>query len=227
MAERPLAARPRVGVIVPASNGVLEEDLREHLGASAVVLGARVGGGHMLGEELLEAMAVEARTEVGKLAAADVAAIAYGCTSGSFFGGPGYERELTVDLQEAAGTIPLVTAAGALVEALTASAAAQVGFASPYPEDIHARGVAHVRAHGFEVTADACLGVADNHEIARLDDDTLGELVASVAAHADAVALSCTGLPTAGRVRRLREIAGVPVVTSNGSIAAALQRRCP
>lgn len=227
MAERPLAARPRVGVIVPASNGVLEEDLRQHLGDGALVLGARVRGGRELGEELLAAMAVDARAEVAKLVAAQPAVVAYGCTSGSFFGGPGYERELAGALQEAAGAIPLVTAAGALVEELSTVGARRVGFASPYPEDIHARGVAHIGAQGFDIAANACLGVGDNHAIAQVDDATLRALVTAVATHADAVVLSCTGLPTAGRVRQLRELAGVPVITSNGAIAAAAWRRCP
>ncbi|QBI20425.1 hypothetical protein ER308_13185 [Egibacter rhizosphaerae] len=218
-------ARSVVGLVVPASNAVIEEDVRRHLGGGTGVLAARVGGGHELDAELLSRMAEEAEVEVAKLVEARPGAIAYGCTSGSFFGGTTYEHELRERLAVAAAGIPLVTAAGAVTEALRATGALRVGFASPYPAEVHARGCEHVTVQGFSLAGDACLGIADNHVIAGLPDEDLIALVGRVGASADAVLLSCTGLPTADRIVQLEAAAGVPVVTSNRALAEALRTR--
>lgn len=212
-----------VGVVVPSSNAVLEEDLRALLGADFAVLGARVGSGTQLSHEVLTAMASESRREVGKLAHAEPLAIAYGCTSGSFFAGPGYDRQLQDELESSSEGIPVITATGAAVAGLRSLGADRIGFASPYPEAVHELGCRYFADEGFAIAADACLGVADNHRIAALDHATVERLVADVCARGiDAVFLSCTGLPSAAHLDRIRSAAGVPVLTSNLALANAI-----
>lgn len=209
-----------VGVIVPSSNCVLERELRSFLGDGANILGARVGSGQHLDDGLLLRMAEEAVREAAKLSLASPDVIVYGCTSGAFFGGPMFAEELGIRLQNAAGGIPVVNAASAAADSLQSLGARTIGLATPYSARMHQLCIDFYSEMGFDILADACLGLDTNEAIHQVSDTALNELVRDISSRKpDAVFVSCTGLPTAERLRALTEAVNRPVVSSNSALA--------
>src|SRR5205823_2099433 len=129
------------------------------------------------------------------LAAADVGVLAFGCTSGTLAHGLEFDLELARRLGAATG-VPVVTAAGSLVEALERLAVERVALASPYVPDLAARAAAFLEDAGFTVVGTACpeheltskgqrdLRPRDAHELALRADGP----------QAEAIVVSCTDL---------------------------------
>jgi hypothetical protein len=95
---------------------------------------------------------MNAEIEVGAryLATAKVDVIVYGCTTGSFFKGPGWDREMCGIIQRAAG-VPAVATSPSVVEALRAFGARRISVATPYPDWNNEKLRAYLEAHGFWV----------------------------------------------------------------------------
>src|SRR5438445_10817844 len=80
----------------------------------------------------MDRMNAEIESGAKYLATANVNVVAYGCTTGSFYRGPGYDRDMLQTISKAAG-VPAVAAAPAVVDALRHFAARRVSGATPYP----------------------------------------------------------------------------------------------
>src|SRR6266705_1970796 len=90
-----MAARRRIGVMVPSTNTTCEADFQLVLPRSYTVHGQRLWlTNDALGEEGMLRMNGEIESGARYLATANVDAISYGCTTGSFFKGPGWDREI-------------------------------------------------------------------------------------------------------------------------------------
>jgi maleate cis-trans isomerase len=219
--------RQRVGVIVPSSNTVVEPELAGLLPPALTMHVARVGmGGDLVAA--IGAMADDLLPEVRKLAQVEPSALAFACTSASFYDGEGSDVALCEQIAEAAGA-PATTATTAGVWALRELGVERVVFCSPYAADVHRRGVERFEAAGFDVVAGDHLGLSKNAEICTTAPEEVAALVRrSWVADADAVFVSCTGLPTADVLAPLSEELGRPVISSNAALArhvAALTAR--
>jgi len=221
-------SRGRIGAIVPASNVNLEPDFQLLLPAGVTAHFTRVGTydpdavPDVAEMEAFSAADVDAAAR--SLAAADVGVVAYGCTSGTFFGGASYDRELRDRVAAAAG-VPAVTAAGSLATALRRLGVERVALASPYVPELHARAEAFLEECGFEVVGSSCppepltsvgqraLRPADAYALAAEADSP----------RAEAIVLSCTDLRSVETIDAVERDRGKPVVTSNqGLVVAAL-----
>lgn len=213
----------RAGVIVPTTNTTFEDDharllprlrdthVRMHFGR------AEYPG--VLALDTLEAMVATAVDEARKLARARIDLVAYACTSGSFLKGVAYDADVQTALQEAASGLPVVTAASASVSALQAIGATKITFLSPYPPEVHERGVAYFREAGFEVVADATLGHNETRFIAASDAATVERLaMEAVAPGSEAVFISCTNFPAWRSIPRLEKELQIPVLSSNQAV---------
>jgi len=108
-----MAARRRIGVMVPSTNTTCEADFQLVLPRSYTVHGQRLWlTNDALGEQGMLRMNGEIESGARYLATANVDAISYGCTTGSFYRGPGYDREMLQTISKAAG-VPAVAAAPA------------------------------------------------------------------------------------------------------------------
>ena len=67
------------------------------------------------------------------LATAHMDVLAYGCTTGSFFKGPGWDDEMTAIMEKAAG-VPAVGTSPSVVKALRHVNAKRIAIATPYPD---------------------------------------------------------------------------------------------
>jgi len=213
----------RAGVIVPTTNTTFEDDYARWLpqlrATDLRIHFARAEYPGVLTVDNLEAMVATAVDESRKLARARIDLVAYACTSGSFLKGVVYDEEVQAVLQEASGGLPVVTAASASVTALKSVGAAKITFLSPYPPEVHARGVAYFKEAGFDVIADATLGHNETRFIAASDPATIERLaIEAVAPGSEAVFISCTNFPAWRSIPRLEKALQLPVISSNQAV---------
>lgn len=206
----------RLAVIVPSPNCVLEPDVLSLLPPGVSAHFARIGSQPALSMELLRDMADESVREAAKLTLTMPAAIGYGCTSGSFFKGEEYDRTLAERIADACGGVPVTTASTAAVVQLRALGVSTLAFCTPYEEYMHRLGVQYFTGQGFTIVGQANLGFAGQRDIQNLDHQTMRSLVLrGDSAAAEAVFVSCTGLPILSLLPELTEELGKPVLSSN------------
>jgi maleate cis-trans isomerase len=181
-----------------------------------------------LGEEAMIRMNGEIESGARYLATARVDAISYGCTTGSFFKGPGWDREM-IALIEATAGVPAVATSPSVVEALRAFGARRLSVATPYPDWNNQRLRAYLAAQGFEVLnleAEPTAARAGNQGINDQDPSVIVEFAARACRpEADALLCSCTAWRSVEAAEEIEQRTGKPVVTSNqASIWMTLRR---
>jgi maleate isomerase len=164
-----------------------------------------------------QAMAMGDRETVARctkdLLVVEPAAVAYGCTSGSFIGGLAGEAALIAAMVEA-GAPTAVTTSGAVIAAAHALGLKKVAVVTPYDEAVGAKLRAYLNDAGLEVTAHNDMGLTGRIWTVPY------EITAAVARRTaqgggDAVFLSCTNLRTYDLITSLEQELGIPVLTAN------------
>ncbi|WP_371224731.1 Asp/Glu racemase [Roseovarius sp. 2305UL8-3] len=212
--------RARIGVFVPFTNSNLEPDLAMMRPDGVSVHVARIGG--------YDEDEIPDEDQMASLGASDMAeplrmiqgvkpdVVMYGCTSATLAHGPAFDRELagTIRTQSGAQT---VTAAGALVHALTVLGVRRIGFASPYVASLNDRAIAFLGDEGFETVsrADVEGELSNDGQGALMPDDVFALGLRADAPEAEAMVLSCTDMRSLEVIERLEQALGKPVVTSN------------
>lgn len=214
-----MALRKRIGVMVPSTNTTFEADFQLVAPRDVTIHGQRLwltNGDE--GAAGMDRMNAEIESGAKYLATANVNVVAYGCTTGSFYRGPGWDTEMIALMERAAG-VPAVATSPSVVEALRRFGARRISVATPYPEWNNKQLRAYLEALGFEV-----LNVEGEPNAARsgnqgINDRDPEEVVAfaSRACRPDAEALlcSCTAWRSLEAVEELERRTGRPVVTSN------------
>lgn len=211
---------PRIGMLTPSSNTVLEPVTAAMLaGAPEVSLHVsrfrvtRIG----LGAD------DRAQFELGTilhaaelLADAKVDVISWNGTSASWLG---LERDRALaEAITAATGIPARTCVLSLVEILERVGARSLGIVSPYTEDVQARIVETYAAAGLSCPAERHLGLADNFSFGLVEPEAIGGLIREVAAAGpDAVTVLCTNMNGAG-VAAAAEIEDGPLMLDSVAV---------
>ncbi|WP_137389042.1 maleate cis-trans isomerase family protein [Rhodoligotrophos defluvii] len=208
--------RARLGLIYMASSTVMEPEFaamcppgvsfhtsRIHLPAPTVAGLDRM----MAGDE------VERCTR--ELASAPLHAIVFGGTSATFLHGLGWDREVCKRIAAASGGMAATTTSTASLKALRACGATRIVLATPYVDEVTARGRAFFEANGLNVLHAAGMGLDEDHAIGTVSTEQVYEFVRNAAVpDADAVFISCTNLRTIGAIAPLEEDLGMPVVSA-------------
>ena len=223
-----MSLRTRVGVMVPSTNTTFEADFQLVAPRDVTIHGQRLWlTNDAEGQAGMDRMNGEIEAGARYLATANVNVVAYGCTTGSFYRGPGYDRDLLATIEKAAG-VPAVAAAPAVVEALRHFGARRVSVATPYPEWNNQRLRAYLEASGFEVLnvdGEPRAAASGNQGINDHDPEEVVAFAPRVCRpEADALLCSCTAWRSVEAVAELERRTGKPVVTSNqASIWAAFR----
>ncbi|WP_037308754.1 Asp/Glu racemase [Ruegeria halocynthiae] len=212
--------RARFGVLVPFTNTNLEPDLAL-MGPPGVSLHvARMGG--------YDEDGIPDEIQMHNLGAADLDGplrllmgakpdvVFYGCTSATLTHGPEFDRDLAARIGATSGA-GTVTAAGALVHALTTLGAGRIGFASPYVPAINDMAIDFLATSGVEtIQRSEVSKTLDNEGQGALDPEAVFQLgLAADHPQADALVLSCTDMRSVEILARLEDAVGKPVVSSN------------
>jgi maleate isomerase len=223
-----MGVRKRIGVMVPSTNTTCEADYQMAVPRGITVHGQRLWlTNDALGEEGMNRMNGEIESGARYLATARVDVIAYGCTTGSFYKGPGWDREM-VELIQRTAAVPAVATSPSVVEALRFFGARRVSVATPYPDWNNQQLRRYLEAMGFEVLnieAEPVAARSGNQGINDQDPAVVVEFASRACRpEADALLCSCTAWRSVEAVDEIERRTGKPVVTSNqASIWASLR----
>lgn len=222
----PSRGRARLGIVVPFSNTNLEPDM-QMLRPDGVSLHFARAGGYDLDEvpdsDQMRQFALASLEEViDSLAATRPDAIIYGCTSATLAHGPEFDKQFARRISDMIGK-PAITAAGALVLALESLGVKQIGFSSPYVEQLNQEAIDFLAQSGFKTVSSAYVGSdLGNHGQGELTPDRVFELgLEADSEEAEAIVLSCTDMRAVEAIGELEEKLGKPVVTSNQALMFA------
>lgn len=225
-----MTTRRFVGLIVPATSRTLEADFQRVVPPEVVVLHERmwVGPVKPSGEHLRE-MNEDLERACRYIVRAQVDLAVYGCTSGSFLEGAGFDRRVIAKVQELVG-VPAIATAAAVVEALRALKVRRLTVATPYDDDVNRLMRRYLDGAGFEVLNIEGEPTLKNEEelgaISRQNPAVIAAFAQEVLeAGADGLLLSCTAWRALEIASELEQQIGKPVITSNqATIWLALKR---
>ena len=214
-----MSIRKRVGLLVPSTNTTCEADFQLAVSADVTVHGQRLWlTNETRSEDGMGRMNEDIESGARYLATARVDIIAYACTTGSFYRGAGWDREMT-DLIERTAGVPAVVTSPAAVEALNSIGAKKISVASPYSDWGNQRLRSYLETAGFSVLnveAEPVAAVAGQQGINDQDPEAIVEFASSVCLpEADALFCSCTAWRAMEAAEALEKATGKPVVTSN------------
>ncbi|MBX3567441.1 MAG: Asp/Glu racemase [Rhizobiaceae bacterium] len=180
---------------------------------------ARMRMKHVTRDELAAMDAQSDRCAL-ELSDARVDVLGYACLVAIMSMGHGYHRESQRRLHsvtvENGAAAPVVTSAGALVEALGVMGARRIALVAPYMKPLTRMVIDYIEAEGVEVVAHRALEISDNLAVAAHDPAKLPGIVQGLdLSGVDVVVLSaCVQMPSLASVARVEAMTGKPVVTA-------------
>ena len=206
------ATRARIGLIIPTSNRLSEEQFNRCAPEGVHIHTTRL---RMTGPNRIQPRDLprEVTYAAGLLADAKCDVIVFHCTGSSMEAGFEGEQRIVEEMASATGRRATSTAS-ALVEALHAVEARRLALISPYASNEHE--VTFLRAAGFEVVRDRAAALPGSDAFVTTPssfwvDATEHEADPLV----DAYLLSCTNIRSIEVIADLEQRLGRPVITSN------------
>jgi maleate isomerase len=216
----------RIGQIVPSSNITMETEIPAMLTARQLIRperftfhSARMRMKHVTKEELA-AMDGQSDRCALELSDARVDVLGYACLVAIMSMGHGYHRESQARLQkvtaENGAPAPVVTSAGALVEALGVIGAKRIAVVAPYMKPLTKMVIDYIEAEGITVVTHRALEISDNLKVAAHDPAKLPGIVAELdTSDVDAIVLSaCVQMPSLASVAKVEAVTGKPTLTA-------------
>lgn len=211
--------RAKIGLLVPATNAVMEDEFHALAPEGVVIATARMlHKGRQPGDtfaESLRKMSTDIPEAAVKISRISPDVVAFGCTSGSFLEGEIWNKKITKNLSDIVSPAKVVTTTSAVKNALRKLKLKKIAVVSPYPDDINNRLKAYLESQGFNVIrleTSYGLGLStfirsDNmayHLAKRIDGPDI-----------DGIFISCTDFRTIKILDILERDVGKPVVSSN------------
>lgn len=219
----------RIGVLVPFTNTNIEADMIRMCPEGASIHFTRMGGYDLAKIPDSDQMTAMGETNISEplrlIAAASPDVIFYGCTSATMAQGVNFDERLKTSIAATTGAF-CITAAGALIEALSALKVTKIGFASPYVRNVNDLAIKFLSDAGFQTVARSELEKSLNstEQGALTPDEVYTLAVQADSPETEAIVLSCTDLKAVDVVERLEAKTGKPVVTSNQAMMFALSQ---
>lgn len=206
--------RGRIGLMVPTGNSVMEPEFARMSPEGVSVHANRVYLKDVTPESLL-AMEGEVRASAEGLVEIRVGVLAFGCTSGSFVGGKGYDKRLIGRMQDATG-VSATTTTTAVLRALRLLGVQRISMATPYIDEVNALEVKFLAEHGIEVVKSAGGGIVHTPDIQECEPGVSFQRAREVDHdRAEAVFISCTGFRSVENLEKLEAELGKPVISAN------------
>jgi maleate isomerase len=216
----------RIGQIVPSSNTTMETEIPAMLTARQQIRperftfhSSRMRMKKVVKEELA-AMDAESDRCAIELSDARVDVLGYACLVAIMAMGTGYhrvsEKRLHARTVENDGPAPVITSAGALVDALGVIGAKRIVVVAPYMKPLTQLVIDYINQEGYDVIDHRALEIPDNLQVGRHDPARLPDIVSALDYRsADAIVLSaCVQMPSLPAIARVEAMTGKPVVSA-------------
>ena len=212
--------RARIGLIVPSSNTVSEQEVAALCPEGVAAYAARVlFEPTMDGLRAMKNHVERASLELSSEGICQI--IAFCCTVGSMLGG--YEREKEIiHLIEKSSGIPAITTTTAVSAALDTLNVKRIAVATPYTSEINENEKENLERRGYPVTD--IRGYHESIAPHELKNDMIGRLLPQTAYEmglkvngkdTQAIFISCTNFRAIEIIESLERKTGKPVISSN------------
>jgi maleate isomerase len=232
-----MSAMHRIGLLVPSSNTTMETEVPALLRAREAVRPEDTFSFHSarlrmedVTSERLRAMNEQTGRAATELADLRPDVVATACLVAIMAEGPGShhaaEAEIEAVLERERASAPVVSSAGALVDALHALGARRIGLVAPYLEELTRLVVAYLEDAGVEVADAISLEVPDNRAVAALDPRGLDDHWQRLDLRGcDALVLSaCVQLRSLEVLEEVERRSGLPTVSAATATTWAILR---
>jgi len=206
--------RGRIGLLVPSINTTMETEFWRIAPSGVSVHSARIAGGRHGTPEELRSMEEASKQAAREIAMVEPDVVVYGCTSGSFFEGPAWNKKISGQLTEIAKA-PTVTTAGAMAACLMAGGHKKVDIVTPYVQVTNERLKQFLKAHGIDVVQLGTFDMLDMFDHAKIQPEEIYRKVKDITTpDAEAVFVACTQLRALEVVDMLERDLGKPVYSA-------------
>jgi maleate isomerase len=216
-----VAVRARIGLIVLATDYTIEHEWRLIFQAlpGVALYQSRIYNDDKITPETLRAM--EPRiAEAARLIlpGAELASIAFGCTSASMAIGEDRVFERIAETRPSVAATTPVTAARAAFAALKAR---RIAVLTPYRADVNRIVAAYFQDRGLEVPVFGSFNEESDGKVSRISPASVKAGIREVLRHgeADAVFVSCTSVRLVEAAAAIESEIGLPVTSSNHAMA--------
>jgi maleate isomerase len=207
----------RIGLIIPASNRMVEQEMVRHVppGVTAHIMRLRMTGDH---RGTLDALAPRVEQAAGLLLDARCDVVAFHCTSNSTSEGVAGEEKLLGALRRA-GTVRATTTATAVRHALDALGARRIVLLTPYSAQTTEEDAGFLREAGYAVPHARGFALKGSDEYCATPAQFWRDRAIEAARpDADAYFLSCANISVFPVIDEIEQTLGRPVVTSNQAV---------
>lgn len=215
--------RSKIGIIIPSVNSTMEPEMWRMAPEGVSVHTSRMLA---VGCSIDDLKAQDAYVEIcaQELGTAFLDVIVFGCTSGSFLGGPEWERDIRRRISQISNC-QAITTTGAVLDALNAFGKKKLTIASPYVDEVSNLEAQFFRSQGYDVVSEKNLGFDRGIDILnQKPSDTYRLACAAVVPETEILFISCTNLRSIENLEILEQDLGIPVISSNQcSMWAALR----
>lgn len=208
--------RARIGVLTPPNYTLLSE-WQEVLPEGVAFVPALMPIGDATAKGLAD-LRNWAVSEAKKLSDWMVDIILFGCTSGSFVGGVGYDEDITKEIVESV-KIPATTTTTCVIEALQDLDVKKMALVGPYVEEVFELEVQFFNGHGIDIPYIKALGYSQVNDFVRLFEKP--QLFYRTAKDAywkvqdvDCIFITCMASPSLEIIDHLERETGKPVLSS-------------
>jgi len=206
--------RGRIGLLVPSINTTMETEFWRIAPRGVSVHTARIAGGRHGTPEELRGMENASKHAAEEVAMVEPDVVVYGCTSGSFFEGPEWNKRISAQLSEIAKA-PTVTTAGAMAACLAAGGHKKVDVVTPYVEVTNERLKQFLKAHGVDVVKLGTFDMLDMFDHAKIQPEEIyAKVKETTTAKTEAVFVACTQLRALEVLDALERDLGKPVYSA-------------
>src|ERR1700744_2080538 len=204
----------RIGLIIPSSNRMVEEEMVRHVppGVTAHVARLRMTGAHRVS---LDALLPQVKETAATLTDARCDVVAFHCTANSTSEGTAGEAKLLGALRDA-GAAHVTTTARAIRHAFDVLGARRIVLLTPYSAHVTEEEAGFLRQAGYEVVHAHGFAMAGSDAYCATPPQFWRDRALEAARpDADAYFLSCANISVFSIIEEVEQRLGRPVVTSN------------
>jgi maleate cis-trans isomerase len=215
MFEETYGWRGKIGLLVPSVNTTIEPDFWKMAPAGVTIHGARLKTERLMTFETLRDMEKSTESAAAAVADAQVGVIAYGCTSGSFFGGHEWNTQIVEKMTKNTG-IPSLTTTGAMIRSLEEKKLKKISVVTPYVPKTNEELKKYLNDGGINVLDLKAFEILDGFDHAAITPWQVYDLVKKAdKPEAEGIFIACTQVRAITVLDALEEDLKKPVISAN------------